>query len=583
MRKHWRWASLMLVLALIAAACGGSDDTTDEPDDTAETTAATEAPADTEAPDDTDAPTDTDAPSDDTAAGEFTGRAVEAPDCDYGGKISSVTAVDALTVEFSMCSPVPAFQQIAAFTPFGIQPEEHLEATGGSPLDNPVGTGPFVLDSWNRGDSVVYSANQDYWGDVPAFDTLVIRWATESAQRLIELQSGNVHQITNLATDDIAAVEADPNLALLPVLNPNVLYLGMANTIAPFDNLDVRKALAMGIDRQRIIDNFYPPGSSVPTHFTPCSIENACAGDGWYDYNPDEAQAMLDASGADIGSVTIYYRDVFRVYLPEPGVVAQDIAEQLNENLGIDASVQVVESGEFIAESTQGNYGMYLLGWGADYPHITNFLDFHFGEANPQFGDAHPEIYEVLQEASSVADPAVAAPLYEQANNAIRELVPMVPLAWGAAADAALASLEGANRPVFGAPQFELANPGDGTLVFMQNAEPISLYCADETDGESLSACQQVVEPLLGYDLEGAVVPKLATECTANEDSTVWTCSLREGVSFHDGSSFDANDVVASFAAGIDADNPLHTGNTGTFDYYSYLWDSLINPPPSEG
>ena len=88
-----------------------------------------------------------------------------------------------------------------------------------------------------------------------------------------------------------------------------------------------------------------------------------------------------------------------------------------------------------------------------------------------------------------------------------------------------------------------------------------------------------MVEPLLGYDLQGGVVPKLATECVGNADATVWTCSLREGVVFHDGSTFDANDVVASFALGIDASNPLHVGNTGTFDYYAYLWGGLINEP----
>lgn len=557
MRRHLRWGVLAATLVLFAAACnGGGDDPDTDP------TGPTE---DTESP----------APS-----GELT--SLEAEDCDYGGKIQSIVATDEHTVEFTMCKPVPAFEQIVAFTPFGIQPAEHLEATGGSPLDNPVGTGPFVLDTWNRGDSVIYSANQDYWGDVLAFDTLVFRWAEESAARLLELQAGNVDYVTALATDDVPRVEEDDNLVLLPRRNPNTFYLGMSNTHEPFTDVRVRQAIAMGIDRQRVVDNFYPEGSEVPTHFTPCSIENGCEGDDWYEHDAEAAQALLAEAGAEGFDVTIYYRDVFRVYLPEPGAVAQEIAQQLRDNLGINAQVQQVESGEFIAESTQGNYAMYLLGWGADYPHVTNFLDFHFGEGNPQFGDAHAEIYEPLVEAAAIADPAEAAPLYEDANNAIRELVPMVPIAHGVSYDAALASLGDAAAPNFGAPQFELMDPGKDTLVFMQNAEPISIYCADETDGESLSACQQVVEPLLGYDLEGGVVPKLATGCEANDDGTVWTCNLREGVTFHDGSTFDANDVVASYAAGLDASNPLHVGNTGTFDYFAYLWDSLINAPEEE-
>jgi ABC-type transport system substrate-binding protein len=351
----------------------------------------------------------------------------------------------------------------------------------------------------------------------------------------------------------------------------------MSTNTPPFDQLEVRQAIAMGINRQQIVDNFYPPGSEVPTHFTPCSIENACNGEDWFEFDADAARQLLVDAGAEGFDVTIYYRDVFRVYLPEPGAVANEIAQQLSDNLGINATVQVVESGEFIDVSGDGTYGMYLLGWGADYPHVSNFTDYHFGEATTQFGAVYPDIFDNLVEAGSLGDPAEAAPLYEAANNAIRANVPMVPIAHGASADAALATLEGAVSPVFGAPQFELMNPGKDTLVFVQNAEPISMFCADETDGESLSACQQVVEPLLGYELDGSIKPKLATECTPNEDATVWVCALREGVTFHDGSEFDANDVVASWALGIDASNPLHVGNTGAFEYYGYLWNSLMN------
>ena len=67
--------------------------------------------------------------------------------------------------------------------------------------------------------------------------------------------------------------------------------------------------------------------------------------------------------------------------------------------------------------------------------------------------------------------------------------------------------------------------------------------------------------------------------CDPNEDGTVWTCALRQGVTFHDGSELDANDVVTSWAVGIDAANPLHVGNTAGFDYYAYLWGGLMNPP----
>jgi peptide/nickel transport system substrate-binding protein len=506
---------------------------------------------------------------------------VTAPSCDYGGKIKDISALDELTVQFTMCKPDPAFLAKAAFIPFGIQPKEWIEETGGTGelLEHPIGTGPYMLDAWNRGDSVVFKRFDDYWGDKAIAETMVLRWSTEGAARLLELQSGTVDQITNVSPDDFDTIKSNPDLQLLPVANPNILYLAMTNTFEPFDNVKVRQAVAMGIDRERIVENFYPEGSTVPTHFTPCSIPNGCTGDPWYDFDPEAARALLAEAGYPDGFETsIFYRDVFRGYLPEPALVAVEFQAQLRDNLGIEAEVVVMESGEFIDESNSGRLdGFYLLGWGADYPHVTNFLDFHFSATNPQFGDPHPEIYEPLEEASQIGDAAAAEALYVEANNAIRELVPMVPIAHGTSAQAALAGVQTHARP-FGGVVGAKVDPGKDTFVFMQNAEPIGLYCADETDGESLLPCEQVVEPLLAYALDsGDTIPALATSCEPNADSTVWTCYLREGVKFHDGSDFDATDVIASWAAGIDAANPYHVGNTGVFQYYSYLWDGLMN------
>jgi peptide/nickel transport system substrate-binding protein len=580
MKKN-RWylfITLLLALGFVLAACGGG--AVEEAGETAEQVAQEAAELVEEIA------TEAEQVAEEVMA-EFEPMSVAAENCDYGGKISSIEAVDELTVRFNLCKPDPAFLAKIAFVPFGIQPMEWLQATGGTGelLERPIGTGPYKVDQWVRGDQIRFSRFDDYWGDPAPSETAVLRWNQEGAARLVELQSGTVDYITNVSPDDYGAVEANSDLVLLPDLNPNILYLGMTNTFEPWSDVQVRQALAMGIDRQRIVDNFFPEGSQVADYFTPCTIPNGCAGEAWYDFNPEMANEMLDAAGfpRDANGVrfttSIYYRDVFRVYLPEPGVVAVEFQTQLRDNLGIEAQVVVMESGEFIAQSTDGRLeGLYLLGWGADYPHVTNFLDFHFGAQNPQFGDPHPEIYEILKQASQIADEAEAQRLYTEANNAIRDLVPMIPIAHGASANAALASLQNAYVPPFGAPQFYKMNSGKDTLVFMQNNEPISLFCADETDGESLQPCQQVLESLLEYaDDSGETLPELATACVGNEDATVWTCTLREGVLFHDGSKLDANDVVFTWAVGIDAANPLHVGNTGGFDYYSYLWDGLMN------
>ena len=184
-------------------------------------------------------------------AGAFEGDSVAAANCDYGGKIKSIEAVDELTVKFTMCKPDPAFMAKAAFTPFGIQPKEHLDATGGGGeiLERPIGTSPWKLEKWSRGDSIIMRRFDDYWGDKPNYGTLVFRWSDSGAGRLVELRAGTVDQITNLSPDDFESVQNDDSLTFIPVANPNILYLAMTNTFEPFDNLEVRKAVAMGIDR----------------------------------------------------------------------------------------------------------------------------------------------------------------------------------------------------------------------------------------------------------------------------------------------------------------------------------------------
>ncbi len=546
--------SLFVLASVLLAACGP---------------AATEAPAEaaTEAP----------------AAPAFVGDKLEAPNCDYGGIIKSIEAVDEFTVKFTLCSPDPAFPSKIAFSSFAVQPKEHLEATGGSPLENPVGTGPYMVAEWKRGEELIFTRFDDFWGEKAKVPTLVFRWQSEAASRLLELQAGTVDGIDNPGPDDFATISGDPNLQLINRPALNIFYVGMNNTFAPFDNELVRQAVAMSIDRERIVKNFYPAGSEVATHFTPCSIPGGCEGEAWYEFDPAKGKELLAQAGFPDGFETkLYYRDVVRGYLPQPGVVAQDIQAQLKENLNITVTIEVQESGTFLDNADSGNLdGLHLLGWGADYPDQTNFVDYHFGAgASKQFGNKFDDLVAKLKEAAALAKDSDRAPLYADVNNLIKQHVPMIPVAHGGSAVAFKAGIEGAHASPLGNEYFASMSNGGDTFVWMQNAEPISLYCADETDGESLRACEQVTESLLRYQVGGtAVEPNLAESYEANAELTEWTFKLRQGVKFHDGSALDANDVVASLVLQWDASHPLHKGNTGGFSYWSGLFGPFLNAP----
>ena len=520
-------------------------------------------------------------------AGPFEPMSFAAPDCEYGGEFKSIEAVDAKTVKFILCYPDPAFPAKVAFSAFGINDADYLEATGGGGdlIENPNGTGPYKFVEWRRGDQIILERNDEFWGTPAIPQTVVFRWSPESAQRLVELQSGTVDGIDNPGPDDFATIQNDSSLQLATRNGTNVFYLGMNDKFPPFDNERVRQAFAMAIDRQRIVDNFYPPASTVATQFMPPAIFGYTEGLDWYEYDPEQAKAILEEEGVLPGfKTTITYRDVVRAYLPNPGVVAQDIQAQLAD-IGVEATINVMESGAFLDAADRGEIdGFHMLGWGADYPDATNFLDYHFGEgAAKQFGNGHPDIWEALKGGATQATPEERQPFYDTANELIKQHAPMVPIAHGGSGAAYKADVEGAYASDIGAEQFGLMNPGGrDTFVWMQNGEPPGLYGADESDGEALRVIEQVMQSLLAYEPgTAAVIPSLATEWTASDDLTEWTFTLRDGVKFHNGATFDANDVVQSYVVQWDASNPLHVGRDGSFTYFGALFGAFLNAPPA--
>lgn len=512
----------------------------------------------------------------------------EAPDCEYGGLLKSIEAVDALTVKFTLCAPDGVFPLRVALTNFAIQSSEYLESTGGG-IDlvmNPVGTGPYKLEAWNQGSEIVLTRFDEYHGDAAIEPTVIFRWNAEAAARLIELQSGNVDGIDNPAPTDFATIAGDPALQLLPRQGQNIFYIGFNNTIAPFDNVNVRQAIAYAIDRQRIVDDYYPVGSEVATQFMPPSIPSGYTPEVEpLPYDPEMARQLLAESGLELPiEVTLNYRDVVRGYLPTPGVVAEDIRAQLAE-VGINVTIEVVESGTFLDRADQGELGFYLLGWGADYPDATNFLDYHFGVgASPQFGEKYAEITDRLTAAAQVAGLEERNAIYAEVNALLRDNVPMIPVAHGSSGVAFKASAVGALASPLGNEVFSIVeDPDDDTLIWMQNGEPAGLYCADETDGEALRVCEQINESLLGFAPGTTdLIPSLAVSYEASEDAMEYTFTLKDGVMFHDGTTLDAGDVVLSFLVQWDASHPLHVGRDGSFTYFPGIFGAFLNAPATE-
>lgn len=521
----------------------------------------------------------------DCVAKAFNGRA-------YSGNLKKMSAPDAKTVVFEFCNPNVAFLAQVAFASLGIDDGQYLIdlARDGALLYSPNGTGPYQFDSWDRGNRIDLTAFADYWGPAkPLTPRLEFQFNKKNAARYLALSSGEVDGIDNPGMDDLASIQDNPDLKLYPREGMNTMYLGMNNTKSPWTNQKVRQALTMGIDRERIVNNYYPPGSEVAEYFTPCSIPHGCEGTKAPAFNAAAAMKLLDEGLAEENidkaslNIQIQYRSIAQSYIPDQTGVAQDLATQLQENLGLAATLNEYESTIFIDESNAGSLeGLFILGWGADFPDTSNFLSYHFGSGTGvKFGTPYPDLVATVTKGDqSVAD-ADRAAAYAVANDLIVQYAPVVVMAHAGSSTAFQADVEGAHSSPLASEIFAVMRAADREIMtFMQGGEPSSLYCGDETDGESLRVCEQIKESLYAYSIGGSdVVPSLASSCSPSEDLRTWTCVLEESVKFHNEATLEASDVLLSYAAQWDAISPLHVGRTGAFEYWGALvGGGFLNP-----
>ena len=291
--KRWSFKGVAFAasLTVVFAACGNS----------ASSPSASSAPATT-------------APS--TAAGrcrsvastaafdrdDLSGRPVTRP-CGvapYTGNMKKITAIDALTVEFQLCNPDAAFLPKVAFSAFGIQDSRLPREARAGRLDprHPERHRPLQVQGMGaRATGSSGKPTPTTGATRPRPPTAELHWSDESAARLLDLQSGTVDGIDNPGSTDIATIQGDSSLKFYPRAGLNTLFLGFNNTQKPFDDVRVRQAIAMGIDRDQIVKNFFPAGSTVADYFTPCEIPFACKGDKTWGFDPTAAKALLAAGG----------------------------------------------------------------------------------------------------------------------------------------------------------------------------------------------------------------------------------------------------------------------------------------------
>jgi peptide/nickel transport system substrate-binding protein len=329
--------------------------------------------------------------------------------------------------------------------------EGSIVVNGTFGTEHPTGTGPFKFVEWVPGDHITLERNDDYWGDPALLDELIIRPISDPSARLQALQSGDVDGMDFVQPAQFEDVRGDSSLQLMERPAFNVGYIGFNAATPPFDELEVRQAVAHAIDKQAIADAFYGGVGEPAKEFMPPTMPGYNDAIEDYPYDPDAARALLEDSSCGVPcAIDFWYpTEVTRSYMPDPKANFDAMVTML-EDAGFEVNPHSSIWGtEYIPARGAGQLPMYLLGWIGDFGDPDNWVGTFFRQPLPGFGtdqnDFMAEVQDVLSQAVEETDPDARAALYEEANQLIHELVPGVPYVHAKSALAFKASVTGYN------------------------------------------------------------------------------------------------------------------------------------------
>ncbi len=496
----------------------------------------------------------------------------------YTGNLGRIEATEARTVVFTMCAPDGAFLSRVAHPALGILDAATIAelATNPDSARSLAGTGPYRIDHWTPGQNVRLVRAGDAASADAKVPTLVLTWADDPTQRTIGLQSATVDGIDAPGPADLDRIATLPELAVFPRDGLATAYLGFG-TGAGLGKVAVRRALAGALDRDTLAGDGFAPGSIAATHVTPCEIEGGCGGTDWYGFNAPAASAALAAAKFDLGQTyMLHIPDRPVPGLPDPAGLAKAVAAQLETNIGLHTEIDTMPFGDYLADLATGKLdGLFLGGVASSLADPGAFLEPLFGaDVRSTAAGRTPKAAPAIEEAATTADPAARADAFGRANDAIRDAAALVPLAHPGSVAAFRADVTDVVTSPLGLDPLGGFTPGDRSqLVFMQASEPDGAYCGDQVTRDAYRLCGLVVEGLYGFKPGTMTVePQLAQRCEPDAQVTVWTCHLRQGVTFQDGARLDAGDVLTSYVAQWDRSQPLRAASEGSFA----TWDALF-------
>lgn len=322
--------------------------------------------------------------------------------------ITDVTVVDPLTVQVTLDAPNGMFLFNMAWGDAVIVAPESIADIA----SNPIGTGAFSFANWVQGDRIELTRNDAYWGDAPALASATFRFISDPTAAFAAVMAEDVDVFVGFpAPENLPQFEADPRFQVLVGNTEGETILAMNNKMEPFDNILVRQAVSLAIDRQAIIDGaMFGLGTPIGTHFAPHNPDYVDL-TGNSPYDPDRARALLAEAGYPDGFTTT-------LKLPPPSYARRGgeiIASQLRA-IGIEAEISNLEWAQWLEEAFGAkDFGMTIVSH-------TEPMDIGI-YANPDyyFQYDNPAFQQLMTDLNLTTDPAMRSEMLKQAQTIISE------------------------------------------------------------------------------------------------------------------------------------------------------------------
>jgi len=372
------------------------------------------------------------------------------------GNVSGIKAINASTLQISLQRPDSAFPYVLAMPQASVIPAGSASAPGFA--HHPIGSGPYTLKAWNAGTSMIFVRNPHYWKyPIPYTSEVYFHIGPSPQVQLLQLEKGQIQLMGDqIPSSMYLQLTGNPQMKslIVPRLGLSTYYLTFEVHMKPFNNVLVRRAVAMAINKPFLLRLVHNQGTVANGIIPPDVLGYVASGEAPSVYNPSQAKALLAKAGYPHGFTTQLYS-----WNTDPWTTLDAQIQQNLAKIGVKVQIHAIaETAFFGLTSTPNRTPMTLSFWIADFPTASDFFDALLscaaavkGGENASFY-CNPKVDSLVNRALASTTPSQAVADYQQAQKIMMAGQPIVPLYHANFTNVHAANLGGFfSQPIWGA------------------------------------------------------------------------------------------------------------------------------------